>query len=445
MARNRRTDYANDNGARSTLVIRTAPQFQPLLAPARYKGAWGGRGTGKSHFYAGLAVRDCSMTKGLSIVCVREVQKTLKESAKRLIELKLIQHNLREIDGWRVYEDRIQTPGDGLIIFQGMNNQTADSIKSLENFHRAWVEEAQTLSQRSLDLLRPTIRTPGSQLWFSWNPTRRTDPVDVMFRCDTPPTDSTCVRATWQGNPWWNQTLEQERLDCYEAAPDQYDHIWEGDYARILTGAYYATALTALRSEGRLTKLAPDPLLPYRAFWDLGGTGLRADHTVIWIAQFVGREIRVLDYYEAQQQPLGTHVQWLRQNGYGNALMVLPHDAEAHDKVFAVSYETALQSAGFDTQVVPNQGRAAAMNRIEITRRYFPRIWIDDERCAPGIDALGAYHAKRDEHRLIDLGPEHDWASHASDAFGMMCVAYDEPRPRRRRSSSSDQRTWLSI
>jgi len=428
----------------NVLTIRTAPVFQPLLGPARYKAAYGGRGSGKSHFFAGLAVRDCSVSKGLAMVCIREVQRTLKESAKRLIELKLAQYNLGEAEGWRVFGDRIATPGDGLIIFVGMNNQTADSIKSLENYSRAWVEEAQNFSQRSLDLLRPTIRTAGSELWFSWNPTRRTDPVDVLFRGEERPTDSKVVRANWSHNPWWNQTLERERLDYYNQQPDQYDHIWEGDYARILTGAYYANALTALRSEGRFCKLAPDPLLPYRAFWDIGGTGARADNTVIWVAQFVGREIRVLDYYEARGQPLGTHVDWLRKNGYGDALMVLPHDAEAHDKVFAVSYETALQAAGFDTQIVPNQGRAAAMNRIEVTRRYFPRIWIDEERCSAGIDALGSYHAKRDEHRLIDLGPEHDWASHSADAFGMMCVAYDEPR-RRRPPRQSDQRTWLSI
>lgn len=265
-----------------------------------------------------------------------------------------------------------------------------------------------------------------------------------MFRAGEPPTNSKCIHARWQNNPWWNATLEQERVDCYAQMPDQYDHIWEGDYARILTGAYYASALTALRSEGRFCKIAPDPLIGYRCFWDIGGTGAKADHTVIWVAQFVGREIRVLDFYEAQGQPLATHVQWLRENGYGNALQVLPHDAEAHDRVFSVSYETALQSAGFDTQVVPNQGRAAAMNRIEATRRLFPRIWIDEERCSGGIDALGAYHAMRDEHRLIDLGPEHDWASHAADAFGMMCVAYDEPRARKYKQPSYEHRSWLS-
>src|SRR5262245_31387240 len=203
------------------LRIRTAPVFASLLEPARYKAAWGGRGSGKSHFFASLAVRDCSVSKGLSIVCIREVQKTLKQSAKRLIEMKLNQYALGEDKGWRVYEDRIQTPGDGLIIFVGMNNQTADSIKSLEGYARAWVEEAQNFSQRSLDLLRPTIRIPGSELWFSWNPTRRSDPVDVMFRGDEPPTGTKMVKANWSSNPWWNPTLEQEREDCLAQMPDQ--------------------------------------------------------------------------------------------------------------------------------------------------------------------------------------------------------------------------------
>ena len=308
MRAKKRIKIANDN----CLVIRTAPVFQPLLAPARYKAAYGGRGSGKSHFFAGMAVRDCATHKGMSVVCIREVQKTLKESAKRLIEMKLLQYNLSEDAGWRVYEDRIATPGGGQIIFVGMNNQTAHSIKSLEGYSRAWVEEAQNFSQRSLDLLRPTIRTAGSEIWFSWNPTRRSDTVDVLFRDDEALTDSKVVKASWHQNVWWNQTLEQERVDCLNQQPDQYDHIWEGEYARILTGAYYAAALTALRSEGRFTSVAPDPLISYRCFWDIGGTGAKADNTVIWVAQFVGREIRVLDFYEAQGQPLATHVQWLR-------------------------------------------------------------------------------------------------------------------------------------
>jgi phage terminase large subunit len=175
-----------------------APVFRSLVTSARYKAAFGGRGSGKSHFFASLVVAETAKpeNKGMRIVCIREFQKSLKESNKRGIEDKLLLYGLGEADGYRVYEDRIATPGDGVIIFVGMNNQTAESIKSLEGYSRAWVEEAQTFSQKSLDLLRPTIREPGSEIWFSWNPTRRTDPVDAMFRTpNAQPTNALVVEG----------------------------------------------------------------------------------------------------------------------------------------------------------------------------------------------------------------------------------------------------------
>jgi phage terminase large subunit len=416
-------------------------------------GAWGGRGSGKSHFFASHAVAKAAQRPGTLIVCIREVQRTLKESAKRLIENKIRFFGLEEDDGFRLYDDRIVTPGAGQIIFLGMQDHTAESIKSLEGYDYAWVEEAQTLSQKSLDLLRPTIRQPNSEIWFSWNPTRRTDPVDAFLRAEPPPEGAAIVQTSWRDNRWWNKTLEQERLESLRGQPDQYDHIWEGGYQQITSGAYYAQSLTQARGENRLTRCAADPLLPYKAFWDIGGTGAKSDHTVIWIAQFVGREIRVLDYYEARQQPLATHVAWLREprpgveRGYKDALMVLPHDGAAHDRVFAVSFEGALQQAGFETMVVPNQGRAAASMRIEAARRLFPRIWFNAETCQMGLDALGAYHAIHDDARMVDLGPCHDWASHAADAFGMMCIVYEEPSRRTERPwrRADNNRSWLSM
>jgi phage terminase large subunit len=156
------------------LRIETARVFRPLLEPSRYKGAYGGRGSGESHFFGELMVEECLMAPGTLAVCIREVQKSLMQSSKRLIESKIQQ--LGAGDQFKILHDRIITPGDGLIIFQGMQDATAESIKSLEGFRIAWVEEAQTLSQRSLSLLRPTIRTEGSQLWANWNPRRKSDP-----------------------------------------------------------------------------------------------------------------------------------------------------------------------------------------------------------------------------------------------------------------------------
>ena len=410
----------------SVLDIPTARVFLPLIPPARYKGAYGGRGSGKSRFFAGLLVDDCLAEKGMRAVCIREIQKSLKESAKRLIEDTLAELRLGEGHGFRVFREVIETPGDGLITFTGMNDHTAESIKSLEGYKRAWVEEAQSLSARSLSLLRPTIRAEGSEIWFSWNPRRKTDPVDTMLRGQTLPTGAVVVRANWSDNPWFPSVLEQERQDCLRDNADQYAHIWEGDYATVLAGAYFARSIADAKAQGRIGRVPADPLMAYRAFFDIGGTGAKADAVAIWVAQFVGKEIRVLDYYEAVGQPLAAHVEWLRSKGYGKAEIVLPHDGSTHDKVYDVSYESALRQAGFSVEVMRNAGAGAAAMRIEAARRKFPAIWFNADTTQAGLDALGWYHEKRDEARNIGLGPEHDWSSHGADAFGLMCVAHEE-------------------
>ena len=171
------------------LDLATPEWALPLLEPARYKGAWGGRGSGKSHMFAELMIEMHIMDQKRRSVCVREIQKSLNQSVKRLLETKIEAMNAGAY--FEVQEAVIKSKkGDGLIIFQGMQNHTADSIKSLEGVDCAWVEEAQSLSQRSLDLLRPTIRKPGSELWFTWNPRQATDPVDTLLRGLTPPKDA---------------------------------------------------------------------------------------------------------------------------------------------------------------------------------------------------------------------------------------------------------------
>ena len=410
------------------LKIPTARAFAPLLKPARYKGAYGGRGSGKSHFFAELLVDTAICKPGLRAVCIREIQKSLKESAKKLIEDKIVSLGVSEL--FEVLNDQIKTPGGGVIIFQGMQDHTAESIKSLEGFDVAWVEEAQTLSSTSLELLRPTIRKEGSELWFSWNPTRKNDPVDVMLRQDERPTGAVVVKANWSENPWFPDVLKDERDDCLKAQPDQYDHIWEGGYITVAEGAYYAEHIARARQEGRIGRVQPDPLLSIRLFCDIGGTGAKADAFCIWAVQFIGTEIRLLNYYEAVGQELGSHLTWMRSQGYtpDKASIWLPHDGKTHDRVFSVSYESAFKDAGYDVEVIPNQGKGAAAARIEAARRLFPSMWFNESTCQGGLDALGWYHEKKDENRNIGLGPEHDWASHGADAFGCMCVAYEPPR-----------------
>lgn len=211
------------------LRIETPRAFKPLLSPARYKGAHGGRGSGKSHFFAEMLIERCVM-KRTDAVCVREVQKSLAQSVKKLLELKIEALGVGQL--FDIKQDYIVTPHGGRIIFQGMQNHTADTIKSLEGYDIAWVEEAQTLSQRSLDLLRPTIRKEGSELWFSWNPNSEKDPVDVLLRGESVPPGAIIVQANYRDNPWLPSVLLMEVAYDQKRDPDKFAHVWLGGYQR---------------------------------------------------------------------------------------------------------------------------------------------------------------------------------------------------------------------
>lgn len=211
----------------SELRIQTAQVFEPLLHPARYKGAFGGRGSAKSHNFASNLIEE-SIADRVDAVCLREVQKSLKFSVKKLLENKISEMNAGLY--FDVQNEQIKSRAGGVIIFQGMQDHTSESIKSLEGFKIAWFEEAQTASQRSLDLLRPTIRAPGSELWFSWNPRFATDPVDMLLRGDNPPPGAIVIEANYDDNPWFPQELRDEMEYDRKRDPDKYAHIWLGKY-----------------------------------------------------------------------------------------------------------------------------------------------------------------------------------------------------------------------
>jgi len=268
------------------LEIQTPRVFLPLLADGkRYRGAHGGRGSGKSFFFAELLIERCLMQR-THAVCVREVQKTLDQSVKKLIEEKIEQFNLGSL--FEVQQSKITGPNSSLIIFQGMQDHTADSIKSLQGFHIAWVEEAQSLSQRSLDLLRPTIRAPGSELWFSWNPGKDTDPIDALLRGATPPTDSIVVQANWRDNPHFPDVLLAEMEYDRKRDPDKYAHVWEGAYLQ--------------RSDSKVFKnwsidefeAPPDAVHRFGADW-----GFASDPTTLVRCHIIGRKLYI--DYEAYQ------------------------------------------------------------------------------------------------------------------------------------------------
>lgn len=213
----------------TVLKIETARAFKSLLYPARYKGAHGGRGSAKSHFFAGLMIEE-SIRRKVDCVCLREMQKSLQFSVKKLLELKIEEMNAGYY--FEVQDKRILSKQKGVIIFEGMQNQTAESIKSLESFGIAWFEEAQNASQKSLDILRPTIRAPGSEMWFSWNPNKPTDPIDMLLRNTNPPPDSVVVEVSYRDNPWLPDVLIQEINYDQKRDPDKFAHVWLGGYQK---------------------------------------------------------------------------------------------------------------------------------------------------------------------------------------------------------------------
>lgn len=402
---------------------------------ADVRGAHGGRGSAKTRSFAKMvAVRGYKFgQEGISgiLLCARQFMNSLEDSS--LEECKRAIEDEPWLSSYYELGDKYIKSRDGRIAFAfaGLDRNIA-SIKSKGRVLLCWVDEAEPVTEDAWKILTPTLREEGegwnAELWVTWNPKRKGSATDRRFRGGDDPRIKV-VELNWRDNPRFPAKLERERLRDKAERPDSYNHIWEGDYESVVEGAYYASALTQAKEEGRIGRVAADPLMTIRLFADIGGTGAKADAFAMWAAQFVGHEIRVLDYYEAQGQPLGAHLAWMRSRGYTpeRAQIWLPHDGATHDRVYAVSYESALREAGYAVTVVPNQGRGAAKARIEAARRLFPAMWFNDEATEAGRDALGWYHEKRDADRDIGLGPEHDWASHGADAFGLMCVAHEPP------------------
>lgn len=281
------------------LRIKTPEWAEPLLHPKRYKAAKGGRGSGKSHFFAEALIEQLILDPNKSAVCIREIQKSLKFSAKRLIEQKIEDLDVSKL--FNITQSEIRAiEGKGVILFQGMQDHTADSIKSLEGFDIAWVEEAQNLSARSLKLLRPTIRKENSEIWFSWNPERDTDPVDLFFQ--KLGNDMSLVHVNSEQNPFLPETLRKEReSDRIRLSPEDYEHIWNGTYneksdALVFKDKYYVDYFDPKDEWTRLQGLdwgfSQDPTAAVCCFaddenlyirYEAGEVGLELDDTASFI------------------------------------------------------------------------------------------------------------------------------------------------------------------
>ena len=423
----------------TAVQIALPPVLKPVFTGrADVRGAYGGRGSGKTRSFAKMAatqgfIHGSAGQSGI-ILCARQFMNSLEDSS--LEEVKRAIEDEPFLAAYYDVGDKYIKSRDGRInfAFTGLDRNIA-SVKSKGRILLCWVDEAEPVTDEAWSILIPTLREEGSdwnaELWVNWNPKKKTAPVESRFRNSLDPLVKV-VQCNWRDNPKFPEKLERQRLRDLAERPDQYPHIWEGEFATALEGAYFAEALSLAKAQGRITQVPPDPLLIHRIFVDIGGTGARADAFTMWVAQFVGLSVRVLDYYETVGQPMAAHLKWLTEKGYTPDKMAvkvwLPHDGSQQDKVNDTSYEKAFKAAGFEVDVVPNQGKGAAKSRIEAARRLFPSIWFNEKTTEAGRDALGFYHEKRDSERNIGLGPEHDWSSHGADSFGLMCICYEPPQ-----------------
>lgn len=422
--------------AQTQAVVEIPPKLIPVFTgEADVRGAYGGRGSAKTMTFAKMtAIRaymwDQAGREGV-IVCGREFLNSIDDSS--LAEVKAaIESEPWLAPHFDIGEKYIRTKSKRIAYkFSGMDKRTIMSLKSKAKILLLWADEAEPITDKAWDIVIPTLRQEDSELWVTWNPARKSSATDRRFRQTKGPRFKV-VKMNWRDNPKFPAILERQRLRWLKTDPDGYDHVWEGAYATAAKGAYFTKQLSALKREGRIGRVASDPNMKRRLFVDIGGTGVNADAFTMWGAQFIGREVRVLNYYEQVGQEVGHHLSWMREQNYlpENTEIFLPHDGATHDKVFNVSYQSAFENAGYSVTVVPNQGRGAAMARVNAARRIFPSVWINESTTTPGVEALGWYHEKWDDERDIGLGPEHDWASHGSDAFGLMAiVAEDSMRP----------------
>lgn len=431
----------------STLRVEVPRVFKPLLGAARYKAAHGGRGSGKSHFFAERLVLEAIQKPGFRAACIREVQRTLAQSVKRLIEDKIQRYDLG--GAFDVQEAQIKTPGGGIIIFQGMQNHTADSIKSLEGFDLAYVEEAQSLSQRSLDLLRPTIRKEGSEIWFAWNPRLDTDAVDLFFRGKARPPGAVVVEANWQDNPFFPEVLREEMLHDYATDPEKADHVWGGGYEVVTEGSYYARLLVEAERDNRVGAFPYDPSLPVITAWDIGVD----DYTAIWFLQENGRQVRAIDYYETSGDGAQLIVEdALNSKPYRYSKHYMPHDVKVREwGAGAKSRQQTLRELGVSPIMV---GVAQGPEeRINAARALFPCVHFDAAKTELGRKRLRNYRRRWSEPLQTFQGPLHDDNSHGADAFGEFAVncsirpvAPEPPRKPRDKYEHDDEEatSWLT-
>ncbi len=395
-------------------------KFQGFFdVPARNRVAYGGRGSSKSWTFAQMLIIR-SMERKRRILCARELQKSIKDSSHKLLADTIDRLGVgKEFEIGEAFIRHKPTGSD--FIFKGLKHN-ADEIKSTEGIDICWVEEAHRISSKSMTLLIPTIRDPGSEIWFSFNPEDEDDEVFQRFVINNPPARSVVYHVNWDDNPWFTKELEEERLYDLENKPKEYAHIWDGKLKAALEGAYYAEELAKIREKGQICSVPYDPAHEVHTWWDIG----ISDYTSIWFVQYIGREVRAIDFFEMNGKGTDYYVKMLKEKDYNYGSHNLPHDANYQQftldgKSIYDQFKEMYSGAHFIAHKRTHNVNAD----IHAARTFIPRCVFDKDKCEDGLKALKKYHKKWNEDRnKFDDNPYHDWSSHAADAFRYLAIGY---------------------
>lgn len=381
--------------------------FRPLFEPRRYKVYYGGRGAAKSHAYARVLLAQ-GMQRPMRIICAREIQKSISDSVHALLGDLIREHELQGF--YEVQQQVIRGINGTEFKFRGLKHNTTD-LKSLEGADVVWVEEAENVSNNSWEILIPTVRKESSEIWVSFNPKNLTDPTYQRFVARASD-DVLSVKVSWRDNPFFPDVLDRERRKLEVADPEAYRHIWEGEPDMRRNGAVYARQLIKAREEGRICRVPYDPGAEVFTAWDLGF----GDATAIWWLQFVGRELRWLEYYENAGEQLEHYTGIVKAKHYNYVKHghFLPHDGD-HGNIRGESVSKQMAGLGMSNTVLPREADLAP--GIELVRQTLAYSVFDAEKCKDGLHALENYCYEWDEDRQVfKAKPRHDWASNCADA-----------------------------
>jgi len=395
-------------------VIEFPSKLRFLFQPARYKILHGGRGGAKSWGIArALLVQGAA--KPLRILCARETQTSIDQSVHQLLTDQIEALGLSSF--YEVKEKEIVGRNGTGFSFAGLRQQGIANIKSFEGTDIVWCEEAETITKRSWDVLEPTIRKPGSEIWISFNPELDTGETYQRFVVN-PPSGAVVVQINYYDNPWFPPELERLRLDTKKRDPEGYETIWEGKTRSAVEGAIYAKQVEAMVREGRYGNVPHDPLLKVHTVWDLGN----ANNMRVLLVQRAASEIRIIDHIPGGGIQLADYVAELEAKKFRYGTDYIPHDGRAKQSHSGKSTEEMLKAMGRTVYVIPvaevEEGiRAAAM--------LLPRVWVDKGRCSEWMDSMKRYKRHINKSTGAVGSPVHDDASHDADTTRYLAAIAD--------------------